>query len=449
MIVTIEQLNKAKYRVAISLLLIAPFMIGQEIEEVVVSGSFIPDEKRDTSEISAILDSSEIERTGDDNIAVALTRLTGLSLVRGKYVYVRGLGERYSAATLNGSNLPSPEPLKRVVPLDLFPTQIINSSVIQKTYSADMPGEFGGGIIEIETKPVPTERILDFSFSSGFNDSTSLDDGLLYDGGKDDDLGYDDGIRDFPDMVQQAINSNRKLDRSNFQTYELANAGREFENSKLWIIQEGDIPLDSSFNFTYGDELDISIDEILGDSSATFGVMFTAGMRSSWDTQDGIRQTGTLQAQGDGTANVIVSNDKTFLSTSNDVTSYAMSVLGITLQHDNVTFTVTKRLFGVERAGNRLRAAIGTDYSDRLKHSEYDQIVLNYGTVPLCDVYLDLRKYASNGGAVDYQALIDGKPQSIRSNPNGKFQLFRIGDAVSARNTHAAIYDALRLMKDT
>jgi len=120
-----------------------------------------------------------------------------------------------------------------------------------------------------------------------------------------------------------------------------------------------------------------------------------------------------------------------------------------TLQHDNVTFTVTKRLFGVERAGNRLRAAIGTDYSDRVKHSEYDQIVLNYGTVPLCDVYLDLRKYASNGGAVDYQALIDGKPQSIRSNPNGKFQLFRIGDAVSARNTHAAIYDALRLMKDT
>ena len=64
---------------------------SQEIEEVVVSGSFIPDEKRDTSEISSILDSSEIERTGDDNIAVALTRLTGLSLVRGKYVYVRGI----------------------------------------------------------------------------------------------------------------------------------------------------------------------------------------------------------------------------------------------------------------------------------------------------------------------------------------------------------------------
>jgi len=74
-----------------SLILLSTFVISQEVEEVVVSGSFIPDEKRNTSEISAILDSSEIERTGDDNIAVALTRLTGLSLVRGKYVYVRGL----------------------------------------------------------------------------------------------------------------------------------------------------------------------------------------------------------------------------------------------------------------------------------------------------------------------------------------------------------------------
>ena len=107
-----------KYNIIIGFSLFSIFSMSQEIEEVVVSGSFIPDEKRDTSEISAILDSSEIERTGDDNIAIALTRLTGLSLVRGKYVYVRGLGERYSAATLNGSGLPSPEPLKRVVPLD-------------------------------------------------------------------------------------------------------------------------------------------------------------------------------------------------------------------------------------------------------------------------------------------------------------------------------------------
>ena len=312
-----------------SLILLSTLVISQEVEEVVVSGSFIPDEKRNTSEISAVLDSSEIERTGDDNIAVALTRLTGLSLVRGKYVYVRGLGERYSAATINGSGLPSPEPLKRVVPLDLFPTQIIESSVVQKTYSADMPGEFGGGIIEINTKAVPSDRILDISFSSGYNNATSLDDGLLYDGGKDDEYGYDDGIRDFPQFIKNAIKTNRKLDRSNFKTYQLANAGREFENSKLWVIQEGEVPLDNSFNFTFGNELDIGIEDFLDDNSASVGMLFTAGMKSSWDTKDGIRQTGDIQSQGDGTSIVIRSNDKTFKSTTNDVTSYMMGVFGI------------------------------------------------------------------------------------------------------------------------
>ncbi len=328
-----------KYNIIIGFSLFSIFSVSQEIEEVVVSGSFIPDEKRDTSEISAILDSSEIERTGDDNIAIALTRLTGLSLVRGKYVYVRGLGERYSAATLNGSGLPSPEPLKRVVPLDLFPTQLIESSIVQKTYSADMPGEFGGGIIEINTKAVPSERILDLSFSSGYNSETSLSDGLLYDGGDDDDLGYDDGTRDFPSFIQRAINTNQKLDRSNFQTYELANAGREFVNSELWVIQEGDVPLDNSVSFTYGDELDIGIDEILDNDSATIGVLLTAGIKSSWETQEGIRQTGDIQGQGDGTSIVIRANDKTFKSTSNNVTSYLMAVAGIETDTAELKYT--------------------------------------------------------------------------------------------------------------
>lgn len=118
------------------------------------------------------------------------------------------------------------------------------------------------------------------------------------------------------------------------------------------------------------------------------------------------------------------------------------------LQHDDVTFTVTQRLLGVERVGNRLRASIGTDYSDRVVEKDYDQVVLNYGTMPLDDLYHALRPQSVNGGAVDQAALIAGDPQAIHSNPEGHFQLFRIGDAVAARNTHAAIYDALRLLKD-
>ena len=118
------------------------------------------------------------------------------------------------------------------------------------------------------------------------------------------------------------------------------------------------------------------------------------------------------------------------------------------LQDKDVTFTVTRRLLGVTRDGNRLSAQIGTDYSKLVTEGHYDQVVVNYGTMPMADLYFDLKPLSSNGGAVDYDALIAGLPQRTTRNPDGRFQLFRIGDAVSARNTHAAIYDALRLVKD-
>ena len=118
------------------------------------------------------------------------------------------------------------------------------------------------------------------------------------------------------------------------------------------------------------------------------------------------------------------------------------------LQDKDVTFTVTRRLLEVTTDGNRLKAVIGTDYSGFTSEKSYDQVVVNYGTLPLADLYFELTPLSSNGGEVDYDALIEGRPQQVQRNPEGKFQLFRIGDAVSARNTHAAIYDALRLMKD-
>ena len=118
------------------------------------------------------------------------------------------------------------------------------------------------------------------------------------------------------------------------------------------------------------------------------------------------------------------------------------------LQDKDVTFTVTRRLLGVVRAGNKLIATIGTDYSDFTRQQEYDQVVVNYGTLPMDDLYFALKPLSKNEGAVDYEALIAGEPQTMDWNDDATFWLFRIGDAVSARNTHAAIYDALRLVKD-
>ena len=141
----------------------------------------------------------------------------------------------------------------------------------------------------------------------------------------------------------------------------------------------------------------------------------------------------------------VMTPDRTF---SPDVMGMNLVPYMRALQDKDVTFTVTRRLLDVTRAGNKLTATIGTDYSDHTYTQDYDQVVVNYGTLPLDDLYFDLKDLSTNRGEVDYDALIAGEPQTLNRNPSGQFQLFRIGDAVSARNTHAAIYDALRLMKD-
>ena len=156
----------------VSFLLLISFSLSSQqsgdLEELVVSGIFIPDEKRSTSEISNVINSTEMSDAGDSNIAEALKRVSGLSLVKDKYIFVRGLGDRYSSALLDGSSIASPEPLSRVVPLDLFPTNILESVLVQKTFSPEYPGNFGGGVVNLRTVAVPEASFTDFSFSLVF-----------------------------------------------------------------------------------------------------------------------------------------------------------------------------------------------------------------------------------------------------------------------------------------
>jgi 2,4-dienoyl-CoA reductase-like NADH-dependent reductase (Old Yellow Enzyme family)/thioredoxin reductase len=113
-----------------------------------------------------------------------------------------------------------------------------------------------------------------------------------------------------------------------------------------------------------------------------------------------------------------------------------------------VRITINTRLLEVTREGNRLAAVLGSDYSDQTERRLVDQIVVEHGTLPLDELYFALKERSANRGEVDYQALIAGRPQALRTSPDGRFRLFRIGDAVASRNIHAAIYDALRLCKD-
>jgi hypothetical protein len=191
---------------------------GVELPEFVVLEPFVEgslaafvEEKRSSSAVTDILGAEQISRAGDSDAAGALKRVTGLTLVDGKFVYVRGLGERYSSVLLNGAQIPSPDPTRRVVPLDLFPADILEGVVVQKTYSAEMPGEFGGGTIQLRTRGFPEAPVFKVSASLGHADGTSFSEGFGYEGGSDDWTGRDDGARALPDALDQLRREGRFL----------------------------------------------------------------------------------------------------------------------------------------------------------------------------------------------------------------------------------------------
>ena len=158
------------------------------IEEVVVVGRFLSAAEalvaeRITVPFSAdFLGADVIARAGDTDIASALRRVPGLTVVDGKFVYVRGLGERYSSVTVNKAAVPSPELTRSVIPLDLFPTSVVESIKIQKSPSPDQPASFGGGAIDIRTNSVPNDVVFDASIGLGYNNQ-STGDGLTFAGG--------------------------------------------------------------------------------------------------------------------------------------------------------------------------------------------------------------------------------------------------------------------------
>ncbi|HET6522827.1 MAG TPA: N-methylproline demethylase, partial [Geminicoccaceae bacterium] len=113
-----------------------------------------------------------------------------------------------------------------------------------------------------------------------------------------------------------------------------------------------------------------------------------------------------------------------------------------------VRITLNERLAAVGRAGNRLRTTLFNGYAGTTSERLVDRVVVEHGTLPLDDLYFALKEGSTNRGEVDHRALLAGRRQALRTNPDGRYRLFRIGDAVSSRNIHAAIYDALRLCKD-
>ena len=158
------------------------------------------EEERASAGVAEVVNAEQIKRGGDSEASGALKRVTGLSVVGGKFVYVRGMGERYSSVLLNGAQIPSPDPTRRVVPLDLFPTEVLDSVVVQKSYSAELPGEFGGGTVILRTKEAGKKPFFKLSASLGGRADTTFESGLRSRGGQRDWLGFD-RTRELPQEI--------------------------------------------------------------------------------------------------------------------------------------------------------------------------------------------------------------------------------------------------------
>lgn len=270
--------------------------------------------QRAATEVVSILSDEDIARTGEGDIAGALARITGLSVVGGGFVYVRGLGDRYSQALLNGLPLPSPEPLRRAIPLDLFPTDVIASSLVQKTYSPNFPGEFGGGVINLTTLAVP--KMPFFKIGAGLSGDTETTGHFGYDhyGSSSDWTGY--GNRDLPPALRAFFNSGERLSAGNVNTGAIA---KEFVNANNGAVQKiGSLPPNYSVSMSGGNSWPVG--------NALLGVIATAGFDNKWRTRDNIEQS-----PGSADLSVI---DKDYRVVASENRAVANALLGVGAEFD-------------------------------------------------------------------------------------------------------------------
>jgi hypothetical protein len=279
---------------------------SKEVERIEVSGRLMSSaasaaaERREQPYVAELLGMEQISRAGDSNAATALRRVTGLTLVKDKFIYVRGLGERYSSTLLNGAMVPSPDPTRNVIPLDMFPAGIIESLVVQKAYSPELPAAFGGGSVNIRTSSIPLQRSFNLSVGTGYN-SLNSDDAYTYNGGGDDWMGSDDGTRAMSPELRAALDQYGTISQINIAEAlgginqgNLAQAATIVRELGLNFnrdvdVQRENIKPDFDGSVSFGDKFDIG--------SSVFGVM--AGVSYDRSTQNIDEQERYFSVSGD------------------------------------------------------------------------------------------------------------------------------------------------------
>ncbi|WP_395327644.1 TonB-dependent receptor [Novosphingobium sp. BL-8H] len=388
---------------------------------IVVTGQRSRNAMRTAPEVISVLSSEEIARTGEGDIAGALGRVTGLSVVGNGYVYVRGLGDRYSLALLNGSPLPSPEPLKRVVPLDLFPTSIVASSLVQKSYSANFPGEFGGGVINLTTKAIPAESFIEFGGGIGWDTESTNKLSYTYYGSKTDWTGWDNGNRSIPSDLQAYFNSDQVIN----PTSELAKQlGGLLVNGRNAVVQKDNHTQPNwSADFSAGTKFDLG--------GATLGLIAAAGYSNKTQTKQITQQ----RAQGLTADPDQLFENFTAVNTDNRVIGNALLGLGLEWGENSIRWTNVYIHDTDKHTGLRVGKRENNPNADYMEQTTawYERQLIDTQFVgefkPADDTTIDLRAgYANSKRLAPFEINAEYLRTNTASDPYGDDYVNRLGN---------------------
>ncbi|MDQ3843600.1 MAG: carboxypeptidase-like regulatory domain-containing protein, partial [Bacteroidota bacterium] len=200
--------------------------------------------QKNTNTVASVISAEAIRRSPDRNTGEVLKRVPGTSIQEGKYLVVRGLADRYNQAMLNGILLSSTEPDRKTFSFDLFPAPMIDNIIMNKAFVPELPGEWAGGLVQVQTKEIPTSSFFNVQLGTGFNTQTIGRDFYQYKGGKWDWLGVEDGTRALPAALPTKSKFNN-LDQEQANEY-----GKQFRN--VWTATPGTAPLNRSFQLNGG-----------------------------------------------------------------------------------------------------------------------------------------------------------------------------------------------------
>ena len=406
---------------------------------IIVTGRRNRDPARSSGQVLTVLSEADIARTGEGDIAGALARVSGLSLVGNGRVFVRGLGDRYSLALLNGLPLPSPEPLSRVVPLDIFPTSVIASSLVQKTYSANFPGEFGGGVINLTTKAIPSDDFLTIGFSGSGDTETTFQNGLTYFGSNWDSFGFDNGNRDFPTALQGLIASGTRVNDAPIAVQRQL-AGQVMPLNLVTLQQNDVLPMNFSANITGGASFEV------GDGNYV-GLIATAGISNTWRNRSVISQQ-----FGDAEAGQILFDSRNFI-TDNKVLVNGLIGLGLDIGEHTIRWT---NLY-IRDTLKTARLATGTDsFTDVARPFDFQTQQTGWFERQLMDsqivaefdfdrVEIDLRGgYARTDREAPYNAIVPYIRTNIPGDPFGDKFVVDVGAQIGGTERIQVGFEDLR-----